>query len=534
MKNIFKHFGADFSASVVVILVALPLCLGIALGSGAPLFSGLIAGIIGGLVAGSLSGSQVSVSGPAAGLTAIVAAGILKAPVFEAFLLSVFIAGILQLVFGYVKAGVFGDFIPTSVIKGMLSAIGIILILKQIPHLTGYDADFEGNYAFAQKDSGNTFSGIIMAVSKISPLALIIGLITLGTQVFWDKVLTKKAKVFKIIPAPLIVVLIGVAINFIFSNAGLLHLQKDQFVNIPSAGNITEFFSFFMFPDFAYFDNADVWITALTIAIVASLETVLNIEASDELDKYKRVTPKNRELKAQGVANIFCGLIGGLPVTSVIVRTSANINAGAKTKLSSILHGLLLLSAVAFLPVMINLIPLSALAAVLIFTGYKLVKPSLFKEMYFKGMDQFVPFVVTIIAIIFTDLLIGIIIGIAVGLFFVMRSNFKTSFFSVNDDKRFIIRLRKDVSFLNKPFLKNKLESIPGNATVIIDVSRADFIDKDVAEVINDFLLHAHFKNIRAEIKKSRLKSMHRQIAETNIIHQNKTFTNEAVPEIVN
>ncbi len=417
MKNIFKNIGAVFSASVVVFLVALPLCLGIALGSGAPLFSGLIAGIVGGIVVGSLSGSQLSVSGPAAGLTAIVAAGILKVPAFEAFLLSVLIAGIIQLILGFIKAGVFGDYIPTNVIKGMLTAIGIILILKQIPHLIGYDADFEGDYAFAQKDSENTFSGIFHAISKITPLAIIIGFISLGIQIFWDKILIKKSKAFKIIPAPLIVVLAGVLLNMFLSNGSGLQLRENQLVNIPAAANVNEFFSFFTMPDFSYLNMPEVWITGITIAIVASLETLLNIEASDELDSYKRVTPKDRELKAQGIGNLICGLIGGLPITSVVVRTSANVNAGAKTKTSAIMHGVLLLLVVALIPFLLNLIPLSALAAVLIYTGYKLAKPSLFKEMYQKGFDQFVPFAVTIIAIIFTDLLVGIVIGIGVGLF---------------------------------------------------------------------------------------------------------------------
>ena len=532
MKNIFKNIGADFSASVVVFLVALPLCLGIALGSGAPLFSGLIAGIVGGIIVGSLSGSQLSVSGPAAGLTAIVAAGILKVPAFEAFLLSVLIAGVIQLILGFIKAGVFGDYIPTNIIKGMLTAIGIILILKQIPHLIGYDADFEGDYAFAQKDSENTFSGIFHAISKITPLAIIIGFISLGIQIFWDKVLIKKSKAFKIIPAPLIVVIAGVLLNIFLSNGNGLQLRENQLVNIAGAASVSEFFSFFTMPDFSYLNMPEVWITGVTIAIVASLETLLNIEASDELDTYKRVTPKDRELKAQGIGNLICGLIGGLPVTSVVVRTSANVNAGAKTKTSAILHGVLLLLAVALIPFLINLIPLSALAAVLIYTGYKLAKPSLFKEMYQKGFDQFVPFAITIIAIIFTDLLIGIVIGIGVGLFFVLRSNFKTSFFVVHDESKYLFRLRKDVSFLNKPLLKSKLEKVPENASVLIDISRADFIDKDVAEVINDFMQHSHLKNIQVEIKKSPGKLMHQQIEEPIFKQSIKIITHDSIREI--
>lgn len=510
MKSILKNAGSDISSAIVVFLVALPLCLGIALGSGAPLFSGIIAGIVGGIVIGSLSGSQLSVSGPAAGLTTIVAAAILKMPSYEAFLLAVVLAGVIQVVFGFLKAGVVGDYVPSSVIKGMLSAIGIILILKQIPHLVGYDRDFEGDYEFIQKDSSNTFSEIFYAFQKITPLAVVIGMLCLGVQIFWDKVLVKKAKIFQMIPAPLAVVLIGAGICIYASGQGYA-LQEDQMVNLPVAQSTGEFLTFFTMPDWTSFEPSFL-ITAATIAIVASLETLLNIEAADNLDPYQRVTPTNRELKAQGVGNIVSGLLGGLPVTSVVVRTSANINAGAKTKLSAIFHGGLLLLSVALIPGLLKMIPLSALAAILIYTGYKLAKPSLFKAFYKKGFDQFVPFIVTIVAIIFTDLLIGILIGIVVGLFFVLRSNFKTALFVVNDHNKFLFRLRKDVSFLNKPILKVKLEQVPEDAYVLIDLSRADFIDKDVIEVINDFLLHAHLKNIRVEIKKSQVKRNHQLI----------------------
>ena len=511
MKNIFKYAVADLSASVVVFLVALPLCLGIALGSGAPLFSGIIAGIVGGIVVGTLSGSQLSVSGPAAGLTAIVAAAIIKMPAYEAFLLAVVMAGVIQIILGFVKAGVLGDYVPTSVIKGMLTAIGIILILKQIPHLIGYDADFEGDYSFIQKDEGNTFSEIFTAFNKITILALMIGLISLGIQILWDKVLVKKAKIFQLIPAPLVVVLAGIGINELAKGSSFI-LSEDQMVNLPVASSMQEFFTFFTMPDWNSIQNSAVWVTAITLAIVASLETLLNIEAADELDPYNRVTPTNRELKAQGIGNIVSGLLGGLPVTSVVVRTSANVGAGAKSKLSAITHGILLLLSVAFIPYLLKLIPLSALAAILIYTGYKLAKPSIFKQLYKKGFDQFIPFIVTVVSIIFTDLLIGIVIGIIVGLFFVMRSNFKTALFVVHDENKYLFRLRKDVSFLNKPIIKAKLEKVPQNAFVLIDVSRADFIDKDVIEVINDFMHHAALKNIKVEIKKSSIKKDHQLI----------------------
>ena len=511
MKNFFRNAAADFPAALVVFLVALPLCLGIALGSGAPLFSGLIAGIVGGIITGSLSGSNLSVSGPAAGLTAIVAVGIGKMPVYEAFLLSVVIAGVLQLIMGFARAGFLGDYVPTSVIKGMLSAIGIILILKQIPHLVGYDTDFEGDETFLQHDSENTFSGIFSGFTKLTTLAIIIGAVSLTIQITWDKVLVKKAKIFKLVPAPLVVVIVAVIINTLSLHGTIpFLLQKEQLVSLPSPGSISDFISFFSLPKFEYLSLPQVWTTGLTLAIVASLETLLNIEAADALDPYKRVTPTNRELKAQGVGNIFSGLIGGLPITSVIVRTSANVNAGAKTKMSAILHGFLLLFCVALIPSVLNLIPLASLAAVLIYTGYKLAKPSIFKALFKQGYDQFLPFVITIIAILFTDLLVGIIIGIVVGLFFVMRSNFKSAVFIVNDHNKYLLRLRKDVSFLNKPILKRRLEQVPPNSFVLIDATRADFIDKDVIEVINDFQQHASLKNIKVELKKSAWKPGHK------------------------
>lgn len=499
-----KNMGADIPSSIVVFLVALPLCLGIALASNAPLFSGLIAGFVGGIVIGSLSGSQLSVSGPAAGLTAIVAAAILKLPTFEAFLFSVVICGALQLVLGTIKAGVIGDYVPNSVIKGMLAAIGLILILKQFPHLIGYDANPDGDSAFVQVNNETTFSGILNALRYITPVAVLIGVAGLFFQVVWEKFAVKKGGFIKLIPAPLVVVLIGVGINEVFKSYGAAYaVDPKHMVSIPVASSAREFFSFFTAPDFSVWLNKDVWIAGVTLALVASLETLLSIEAIDNLDPYHRVTNKDRELRAQGVGNIVSGLIGGLPVTSVIVRSSANVHAGAKSKASAILHGLLLLGCVAFIPVILNLIPKAALAAILIYTGYKLAKPALFKEHYKKGWDQFLPFVITIAAILLTDLLIGVVIGIGVGIIFVVHSNFKSSVLIVHDKNKYLFRLRKDVSFLNKPIIKNKLEEVPENASVLIDASRADFIDKDIVEVIEDFLDHAPLKNIFVEIKGS-------------------------------
>ncbi len=510
MKKIFQNITADFSASVVVFLVALPLCLGIALGSNAPnLFAGLIGGVIGGIVIGSLSGSHVSVSGPAAGLTAIVSAAILKLPVYEAFLVSVVLAGMLQLVFGFLKGGFLGDYIPNSVIKGMLAAIGIILILKQLPHLVGYDKDFSGDEAFFQVDNNNTFSELLYSVNYLTPAAVVIGLTGLAIQILWDKVLIKKISFFKLIPAPLVVVIAGVLIAYLFEGNNKLALNKEHLVNIPIADSFQSFASFFTTPNWNFIANKDVWITAVTLALVASLETLLCIEAADKLDPYNRVTNNNRELKAQGVGNVVSGLIGGLPLTSVIVRTSANVNAGARSKMSAILHGVLLLLCVYFIPGLLNKIPFAALAAVLIYTGYKLAKVSLFKEFYRKGWDQFIPFVVTIAAILFTDLLKGIIVGIIVGLYFVLRSNFRSAVFVVNDNNKYLFRLRKDVSFLNKPVIKRKLEEVPENSYILIDATRADFIDKDIIDTINEFSEHAWMKNIRMEVKKSTSKPMH-------------------------
>src|SRR5450432_1471176 len=520
MRKVFKNAAADIPASVVVFLVALPLCLGIALGSGAPLFSGIIAGMVGGIVIGILSGSSLSISGPAAGLTAIVAVAVGKMPAYEAFLLSVVIAGVLQVILGFLKAGIIGDYIPNSVIRGMLASIGLVLILKQFPHLIGFDKDYSGDETFFQIDSNNTFSELINSVNNITPFALIIGLISIVILLVWDRSALKKKKFFKNLPGPLVVVS-GILINVFFSVPGTHNsLNISQLVNLPIATDFASFSSFFMFPKWEYLNNADVWTVGLTIALVASIETLLGIEAVDKLDPLKRRTPANRELKAQGIGNILSGLLGGLPLTSVIVRGSANVEAGAKSKFSAIMHGFLILLSVLFIPGLLNKIPLSALAAILILTGYKLVNPSIFKEIYQKGWDQFVPFIVTLIAILFTDLLIGILVGTVVALFSLIRSNFKSAVMVVHDNDKYLVRFRKDISFLNKPIVKSKLESVPADSYVLIDMTRADFIDKDIIDVINDYLLHAHLKNIFVEIKKSRFKAGHQLVHDQSTIHE--------------
>ncbi|RYY98496.1 MAG: SulP family inorganic anion transporter [Chitinophagaceae bacterium] len=502
--SFFASLRADLPSSIVVFLVALPLCLGVALASKAPLFSGLIAGMVGGMIIGALSRSQLSVSGPAAGLTAIVAAAIITMPggSFTAFLVSVVICGALQIVLGFARAGAIGDYIPSSVIKGMLAAIGLILILNQFPHLLGDDSQFETDESVpAPAQKGNIFTNFIGAFGNINKVAFLIGGVCLAFHFLWEKIVAGSKGFIRLIPAPLLVVLIGIGISLALGSNGAL--DRQHFVILPQASSAGEFFSFFTSPDWSVIGNSHVWITGITLAIVASLETLLSIEAIDDLDPYQRVTDKNHELKAQGVGNLVSGLIGGLPVTSVIVRSSANVNSGAQTKKSAIMHGALLLLCVAFIPNLLNLIPKAALAAVLIFTGYKLAKPSLFVHFYKKGWDQFLPFVITIAAILATDLLKGVILGIFIGLFFVLRSNFRTAVMVVSDTNRYLFRLRKDVSFLNKAVIKNRLERVPANSYVLIDATRADFIDRDVIEVIEDFTKHAQLKQIRVEVKGS-------------------------------
>ena len=505
-KDYLTSLPNDLASSVVVFLVALPLCIGVALASGAPPLSGIIAGISGGIVVGLASRSHLSVSGPAAGLTAIVFAAIATIGSFQGFLVAVVLCGVIQIILGFCRAGIIGDYIPGSVIKGMLAAIGLILILNQVPHLLGDDSHFESDEGVTQS-SGNLFSNFIFSFGNINSVALLIGAACLLFHFGWEKIVAGKKGFIKFIPAPLLIVFIGVGLNiFIQQSNQATALAGEHLVSIPVATSANEFFSFFSFPDWQFVLNPEVIIIAITLALVASLETLLSVEAVDDLDPFQRVTPTNRELKAQGLGNIVSGLVGGLPVTSVIVRSSANVNSGAKTKMSTIYHGILLLLSFAFIPFLLNMIPKTALAAILIFTGYKLAKPALFKAFYKKGWDQFLPFVITIVAILTTDLLKGVLIGIGVGLFFIIRSNFKTAVFVVHDENKYLFRLRKDVSFLNKPIIKNKLEQVPKNSTVIIDTVRADFIDKDVLETIEDFMLHAPLKNIVVQLKLSQVK----------------------------
>lgn len=500
----FSTIKQDLPAGLVVFLVALPLCLGIALASGAPLFSGLIAGIVGGVVVAVLSGSQLAVSGPAAGLTVIVLNAITEIGSYQGFLLAVVIAGVLQLILGFAKAGTIGKYFPSSVIKGMLAAIGIILIMKQIPHALGYDADYNGDFQFIQSDSENSFTALITAVNKTNIGAAIISIVSLVFLLTWDKLKSTKLGV---LPAPLIVVVVGIVLNMIFESAHQIFVLRDEhLVTVPVANSVGEFFTFFTLPDFSYINQPAVYKAAITLAIIASIETLLSVEAIDKIDPYKRDTPSNRELKAQGVGNMVSGFIGGLPLTAVIVRGAANVNSGAQSKMSAVIHGLFLLLSAIFIPNIINLIPYASLAAILLVTGYKLTKVSLYKSMLKVGADQFIPFIITIVAIVFTDLLIGISIGLAVGVFYVLKNNMLNTYTHNTKNRKenepIHIVLSEEVSFLNKASILKTLDELPEDSHVIVDGSRSRYIDYDVLEVINDFKDTAKLRNIKFELKK--------------------------------
>ena len=508
VKNkLFDHFKSDFPASIVVFFVAVPLCLGIALASGAPLFAGIIAGIVGGIVVGAASGSPLGVSGPAAGLAVIVFSAIASlGGNWNAFLVALVLAGVIQLLLGYAKAGFIAYFFPNSVIKGMLSGIGLLIILKQIPHALGWDFDVEGDDAFFQADGQNTISEIGRALNFITPGALFISLISLAILIFWEQYLSKKHKIFQIIQGPIVVVVFGIAMFNCFNN-GLLPfaLKTNQIVSLPAPSTLNDFFHQFTLPDFTYLNNLEVWKIAIVIAIVASLETLLCVEATDKLDPLKRITPVNRELKAQGLGNVISGLIGGLPITQVIVRSSANINFGGKTKLSAIFHGVFLLISALFIASLLNMVPLACLAAILLIVGYKLAKPSLFKEMYKLGWEQFMPFIGTIIAILLTDLLKGITFGILLGIFYTLRHSYRNSHHlkviksDENGKSIYHLILAEEVSFFNKANLLKTLNEIPNNSKVIIDCSKSKSIAYDVIELIQNFEQNGKSNNIEIE-----------------------------------
>lgn len=501
--NAAKYFSSqtlkkDLPSSIVVFLVALPLCLGIALASGAPLFAGLLTGIIGGVVVASFSGSQLSVSGPAAGLTVIVLNAITQLGSYDVFILAVLIAGIIQIILGIAKAGTIGNYFPSAVIEGMLAAIGIILILKQLPHALGYDKSYEGEESFKQVNDDNTFTAIITAVENMQLGAVIISVLSLAILILWPKI-----KQVAAVPAALVVVLTGIGLTIAFQGTGFA-LTGEHMVQIPTVASFAEFQNLFLFPDFSAITNPKVWTVAVTIAIVASLETLLSLEAIDKIDPQKRVSPTNRELVAQGIGNTVSGLLGGLPMTSVIVRSSANVNSGARTKMSAVFHGLWLLAALLVIPGLINQIPLAALAAILLFTGYKLANATLFSKMWRHGKNQFIPFVVTVLAVVFTDLLTGVAVGMLIGVFYLLRANMRNPYFYKleKDGKQKTLRLKlsEEVSFLNKGAILYTLTHIPKGAKVIIDGSNSKYIDRDVLEIIENFHEHAYAKQIDVEL----------------------------------
>lgn len=479
----------DFTAGMVVFLVALPLCLGIALASNAPIISGILSGIVGGIVVGYLSGSHTSVSGPAAGLAAVIAAQIITLGSFRVFLVALVIAGLLQVAMGFLRVGFIAEFFPSSVIKGLLAAIGLLMILKQLPHLFGWDKDYEGDMAFAQADHENTFSELISMVQNLHPAALLIGFLSLALIICWSK--SSKLKNSKL-PVSLLVVATGASLVVFFSGlSAYWAIEAEHRVLLPEVNGLKDILGFFVFPDFSALANPQVYVAGATLALVASLETLLNLEAIDKLDPEQRKSPTSRELIAQGVGNIVLGLIGGLPVTSVVVRGSVNVQAGAKSKNATIIHGLFLMVCVILLPGTLNLIPLSCLAAILIVSGWKLISPKVIRQNWDEGLTQFIPFITTIVAIMFTDLLVGVLIGLATSIFFILHSHYQRSVRVINekriDGEILRIELAEQVSFLNRASLAKTLDQIPKSSRIILDASNTDYLDTDIIDMIVDF-----------------------------------------------
>jgi len=500
-----QNLRHDLPASIVVFFVAVPLCLGIALASGAPLFSGLISGIIGGLIVGTISGSALGVSGPAAGLAVIVLVAIQELG-FEAFLLAVAISGVFQIALGCLRAGVLGYFFPSSVIRGMLAGIGAIIVLKQIPHALGYDADPVGELQFMQPDEHTTFSELQHMLDGITWNAVLVSGIALMVLILWDVVLSKRGRFFKLVQGPLVVVAFGIVYQLLTTRlAPGMALEAEHLVSVPVTDSLSGFFALFTTPDWSQISNIAIWTTAGTIAVVGSLETLLCLEATDKLDPHKRVTPTNRELVAQGTGNLISGVVGGLPITQVIVRSSANIQAGAESKLSAILHGAFMLLAVLALPLVLNLVPLAVLASILFVVGYKLAKPSLFVSMYRLGWEQFVPFVVTILGIVFSDLLTGIGIGMAVAILIILRRSYLNSHFlhlkesDVHGQHELHLELSEEVTFLNKGAILRELDAIPNGTRVTIDMSRCIAMDYDVLEILENFESTAPERDIQVK-----------------------------------
>lgn len=504
--NYFANLKQDLPAGLVVFLIAVPLCLGIALASGVPLFAGLIAGIIGGIVIGFLSDSQTSVSGPAAGLTAVVLVALQQLGAWPTLLLAIMLAGVFQLALGFARAGTVANFFPSNVIKGMLTAIGIIIIMKQVPHALGYDRDALGDESFLEASGANTFSSVWQALTEfIHPGATVTTLIALGILIAFERPAIKRRLGF--LPGALVAVVASVLLNAVFKMLGEpWAIRPEHLVNLPVVTDVQGFLHLFTLPDFSQWNNPKVWTVALTICAVASVETLLCLEAVDKLDPQRRVSSSNRELKAQGIGNMLSGLLGGLPITSVIVRSSANLNAGAKTKVAAIFHGLLLLVCALFVPKMLNMIPLAALAAVLLLTGYKLARISIFQEMWNNGKYQWWPYIITVMAVVFTDLLTGVGIGLAASAFAILRGNMKNAYFfhrkQYHAGDVIYLKLSQEVSFLNKAAIKLTLEHLPEQAKVVIDATDTAYIDFDVLELIREFhQINAQAKDIQLTLR---------------------------------
>jgi len=495
-----SHWRKDIPASFVVFLVALPLCLGIALASGAPLMAGVIAGAVGGIVVGLASGSSLGVSGPAAGLTAIVLTGIAELGSFELFLTATVLSGILQIVLGLLRAGIIAYYFPNTVIKGMLSGIGIIIVLKQIPHSVGYDQDFLGDQDFIQPDHHNTLSELMYMLDGVNLGAVLVTLAGLAIMLLWQTRRVQASNMLGMIPGPLLAVVSGIILTQLFHGHGVLEVNAGHYVELPDINGVSDLSA----PALSGLSDPRVWKLALVIAIVASLETLLCSEATDKLDPWKRVTPTNKELRAQGIGNIVSGLLGGLPVTQVIVRSSANIQAGGRTKLSAILHGGLIVISVLLLPEVLRMIPLASLAAILLLVGYKLIKPALFMHYWRAGAMQFLPFFITVVGVAFTDLLTGVGLGLAVAFMDILWKNYKVPFHY--DPKNYKpgmpihIELSEDVTFLNKAAIKRTLSQLPDNTTVVLDASRNVALHPDVAEIITEFCEFSSERGITCEL----------------------------------
>lgn len=502
MHDILKR---NISSGIVVFLVALPLCLGIALAQGAPLLSGLVSGIVGGVVVGFLGASHVSVSGPAAGLTAVVIMAISQLGGFQAFTLAVIISGLMQVGFSFLKAGVVSKFIPGSVIRGMLSAIGIIIILKQVPHLLGYDSDFVGDLEFIAPDGTNTISELLAMLRYLNPTAILISIISLALIVGWDKYLAPGRKILQSIPGSLLAVLAAVAMNHIAANVDALkNLSANHLVQLPVNLGLADFSKHFTSLNFsAVLSNAKILSIALTIAVIGSIETLLSLEAADKIDPLRRISNKNRELMAQGVGNMLSGFLGGLPITAVIVRTVTNVNSGGTHRISAIWHGLLLIIATFLIPQILNQIPLAALAMILAIVGYKLTSLRIFRIEWEAGKEQFLPFIATVLGVFLTDILIGVLIGCAVSIAFILIKNYHQGFFAAIRDGELHIRLASDISFIHRPGLSEELRQIPEGSRVSITAENDHRLHPDIAELIHEFRESASLRNI--EIRESHM-----------------------------